>query len=121
MTRALRWRISCERGPGIAVLSSIALVAAITLDDNAANGCCAYLHSGQTPAKADALTGVEGPASRGTCAGRARALLAGWRLPPSVRRGDAARRRAASIRLRISRLRPAYALYEGGPVVKARP
>src|SRR3954454_16082778 len=43
-TRAFRSRISFERGPGTAVRNSIAFVAAITLDDNAAGGRCAYLY-----------------------------------------------------------------------------
>src|SRR3954449_7667250 len=43
-TRSFRSRISFERGPGTAVRSSIAFVAAITLDDNAAGGRCAYLY-----------------------------------------------------------------------------
>src|SRR3954468_22056008 len=43
-TRSLRSRISFERGPGTAVRNSIVFVAAITLDDNAAGGRCAYLY-----------------------------------------------------------------------------
>src|SRR5207248_6477435 len=39
----------------------------------------------------------------------ARALLGRWRSAPAVRRGEASRRRLASVRLRVSRLRLAYA------------
>src|SRR5919197_1299981 len=45
MTCSFRRRISCERGPGTAVRSSIAFVAAITAQDNAAGGRSAYLYS----------------------------------------------------------------------------
>src|SRR5580765_8165354 len=44
MTCALRCRISSERGPGIAVRSSIDFVAAIGAHDNAAAGPAAYLY-----------------------------------------------------------------------------
>src|SRR5438067_3848272 len=53
-------------------------------------------------------TGKE-PASRETRASGARALLVGRTMFPSVRRGEASRRRAASVHLRVSRLRLAYA------------
>src|SRR4029453_13332418 len=46
MTRSLRSRVSAERGPGSAVRSSIALVAAITQDDNEGDGRSAYLYRG---------------------------------------------------------------------------
>src|SRR5205807_7309842 len=48
-------------------------------------------------------------ASRETRASGARALLVGRTMFPSVRRGEASRRRAASVHLRVSRLRLAYA------------
>src|SRR5881227_3922267 len=55
-------------------------------------------------------------ASRGTRAGLARALQDGRRMSSTVRRGEASRRRLASVRLRVSRLRPAYAPAVGVPV-----
>src|SRR5215210_9535131 len=45
-TRALRSRISCERGPGTAVRSSMLFVVAISTEDNAAAGRSAYLYRG---------------------------------------------------------------------------
>src|SRR5947208_767839 len=74
------------------------------------------------------LSGMERlAAARATRAGEARALLGDWRLLTSVRPGDASRRRAASVRLPLSRLRlaqrPALApasaerLYIGSPDV----
>jgi hypothetical protein len=53
-------------------------------------------------------------AARETRAGSARALFRGGRLFRSVRRDQAARARAASVRLRVSRLRLAYAQASAG-------